>query len=244
MKKWICVCAAALAVTMLAGCNGTGGSETAKVETKVQTEAASEEKKQADETVTQKAADEANEEKSTEATKADNSEELKAAAGKHHVTINVKDYGTIQVELDGDTAPITVANFLKLAGEGFYDGLTFHRIISGFMIQGGDPQGTGMGGSGEEIQGEFANNGVENPLSHTRGAISMARSMNMNSASSQFFIVHQDSTYLDGDYACFGYVTQGMEVVDAICEATQVEDGNGTVAKDNQPVIESIKVVD
>lgn len=156
----------------------------------------------------------------------------------------MKDYGTITAELDGDNAPISTANFLKLAGEGFYDGLTFHRIISGFMIQGGDPLGNGMGGSEDEIKGEFSANGVENPLSHTRGAISMARSQNMDSASSQFFIVHEDSTYLDGQYACFGYVTEGMEVVDAICEAVAVEDNNGTVAKENQPVIESIKVID
>lgn len=165
-------------------------------------------------------------------------------AGLHHVEITVKDYGTISVELNGDAAPITVENFLKLAGEGFYDGLTFHRIISGFMIQGGDPLGTGMGGSDQNIKGEFALNGVENDLSHTRGAISMARSKLMDSASSQFFIVHEDSTYLDGQYACFGYVTEGMEVVDAICEATPVTDGNGTVSPENQPVIESVKVVD
>lgn len=148
------------------------------------------------------------------------------------------------MELYGDEAPITVANFLKLAKDGFYDGLTFHRIISGFMIQGGDPLGTGMGGSDQEIKGEFSNNGVENPLSHTRGAISMARSQIKDSASSQFFIVHEDSTFLDGDYACFGYVTEGMEVVDAICKDTKVEDNNGSVAKANQPVIESIEVVD
>ncbi len=165
-------------------------------------------------------------------------------AGLHHVEITVKDYGTISVELDGDAAPITVENFLKLAGDGFYDGLTFHRIISGFMIQGGDPLGNGTGGSGQNIKGEFSLNGVENDLSHTRGAISMARSAKMDSASSQFFIVHQDSTALDGQYACFGYVTEGMEVVDAICEATPVTDGNGTVAAENQPVIESIKVID
>lgn len=164
--------------------------------------------------------------------------------GKHHVEITVKDYGTIAVELDADTAPISVTNFMKLTEEGFYDGLTFHRIISGFMIQGGDPLGNGTGGSDDTIKGEFSNNGVENPLSHTRGAISMARSMNKDSASSQFFIVHQDSTSLDGDYACFGYVTEGMDVVDAICEATQVVDGNGTVAAENQPVIESITVID
>ena len=158
--------------------------------------------------------------------------------------ITVKDYGTIDVALDGDNAPITVANFLKLAKDGFYDGLTFHRIMSGFMIQGGDPLGTGMGGSDEEIKGEFASNGVENPLSHTRGAISMARSQIKDSASSQFFIVHEDSTFLDGEYACFGYVTEGMEVVDAICKDIQPVDNNGTVPKENQPVIQSIEVID
>ncbi len=165
-------------------------------------------------------------------------------SGKHHVEIVVKDYGTIAVELDADAAPISVANFMKLAGEGFYDGLTFHRIIEGFMMQGGDPLGTGMGGSDEKIKGEFSGNGVENPLSHTRGAISMARSQEMDSASSQFFIVHQDSTALDGQYACFGYVTDGMDVVDAVCENTPVTDNNGSVAKENQPVIESITVID
>lgn len=158
--------------------------------------------------------------------------------------ITVRDYGTISVTLDGDKAPITVANYLKLAKEGFYDGLTFHRIIDGFMIQGGDPLGNGLGGSDEEIKGEFASNGVENPLSHTRGAISMARSQIKDSASSQFFIVHEDSTFLDGEYACFGYVTEGMEVVDAICGDTKVEDNNGTVARENQPVIESVEVID
>ena len=164
--------------------------------------------------------------------------------GMHHVEITVKDYGTISLELDGDAAPITVENFLKLASDGFYDGLTFHRIMSGFMIQGGDPNGDGTGGSDENIKGEFALNGVENNLSHTRGAVSMARAMAMDSASSQFFIVHEDSTFLDGQYACFGYVTEGMEVVDAICEATPVLDDNGTVAPENQPVIESVKVID
>ena len=165
-------------------------------------------------------------------------------SGKHHVEITVKDYGTISVELDADAAPISVTNFVKLAEEGFYDGLTFHRIIDGFMIQGGDPLGTGMGGSDETIKGEFSANGVENNLSHTRGAISMARAQNYDSASSQFFIVHEDSTFLDGQYACFGYVTEGIEVVDAICEAVPVTDNNGTVEKANQPVIESIKVND
>ena len=166
------------------------------------------------------------------------------AAGKHHVEIEVQDYGTITVELDADAAPITVENFLKLANEGFYDGLTFHRIMAGFMMQGGDPQGTGLGGSEQTIKGEFSANGVENPLSHTRGAISMARSQSYDSASSQFFICHADSTFLDGQYACFGYVTDGMDVVDAICEAAEPTDNNGTIPADAQPVITAIRVLD
>ncbi|MBS5284872.1 MAG: peptidylprolyl isomerase [Clostridiales bacterium] len=222
MKKWTSICMAALmAVSLLAGCSQDSTAESSTKEA-AKTESTAPETTAAE---TQPL-------------------DLEAAAGKHHVEITVKDYGTITAELDGDNAPISTANFLKLAGEGFYDGLTFHRIISGFMIQGGDPLGNGMGGSEDEIKGEFSANGVENPLSHTRGAISMARSQNMDSASSQFFIVHEDSTYLDGQYACFGYVTEGMEVVDAICEAVAVEDNNGTVAKENQPVIESIKVID
>lgn len=169
----------------------------------------------------------------------------KTVSGKHHVEIEIENYGTIAVELDADAAPVTVANFLKLAKEGFYDGLTFHRIINGFMMQGGDPEGTGMGGSEEKIKGEFSANGVQNTLSHTRGAISMARNaMSYDSASSQFFIVHQDSTFLDGQYACFGYVTSGMEIVDRICEETPVTDNNGTVQDGCQPVIVSIRVID
>lgn len=164
--------------------------------------------------------------------------------GKHHAEIVVQDYGTIKVELDADQAPITVQNFIDLANSGFYDGLTFHRIIEGFMIQGGDPNGDGTGGSGHTIRGEFTQNGVNNTLSHTRGAISMARSSAMNSASSQFFIVHEDSTYLDGSYAVFGYVTEGMDVVDAIATSITAEDSNGTVAKENQPVIEKITIID
>ena len=169
----------------------------------------------------------------------------KTVSGKHHVEIEIENYGTIAVELDADAAPVTVANFLKLAKEGFYDGLTFHRIINGFMMQGGDPEGTGMGGSEEKIKGEFSANGVQNTLSHTRGAISMARNaVSYDSASSQFFIVHQDSTFLDGQYACFGYVTSGMEIVDRICEETPVTDNNGTVQDGCQPVIVSIRVID
>ena len=168
-----------------------------------------------------------------------------ADGGKHHVEIEIENYGTIALELDADAAPITVANFLKLAQEGFYNGLTFHRIIKGFMMQGGDPEGTGMGGSDETIKGEFSANGVSNPLSHTRGAISMARNgYDMDSASSQFFIVHEDSTFLDGNYACFGYVTSGMDVVDAVCKDAKPTDNNGTIPAAQQPVITEIRVID
>ena len=164
--------------------------------------------------------------------------------GKINVEIEVEDYGTIAVELDADEAPITVTNFVDLVEEGFYDGLTFHRIIDGFMIQGGDPNGDGSGGSSRTIKGEFSSNGVDNSIDHVRGVISMARSSLPNSASSQFFIVQEDSPHLNGEYAAFGHVTSGMEIVDAICEDVQVEDTNGTVLPENQPVITSIKVVE
>ncbi len=170
-------------------------------------------------------------------------EQANLLSGKHYVEMIVKDYGTIQLELDADIAPITVTNFVNLVNEKFYDGLTFHRIIDGFMIQGGDPLGNGTGGSEETIKGEFSLNGVENSISHVRGVISMARSNNSyNSASSQFFIVQQDSTSLDGGYAAFGRVIRGMEVVDEIAKV-EVEDDNGTVLAENQPVIESIRVI-
>ena len=166
------------------------------------------------------------------------------SSGKHHAQIVIKNYGTISLELDADMAPITVENFANLVNEGFYDGLTFHRIISGFMIQGGDPEGNGLGGSDKEIKGEFSANGVKNTISHTRGVISMARAQSYNSASSQFFIIHKDAPYLDGSYAAFGHVTEGIEIVDKICEDTKVEDSNGTVLKENQPVIEKIVMID
>ena len=166
---------------------------------------------------------------------------------KPQFEIEIEDYGTIKLELDRKAAPITVENFLKLVEEDFYDGLTFHRIVSGFMIQGGDPEGTGMGGSDETIKGEFSANGVENSLSHTRGAISMARSSAMDSASSQFFIVQEDSTFLDGEYAAFGYVTEGIEIVDQIVEEVLqypfADEGMNLVATEHQPVIKSITVV-
>lgn len=132
------------------------------------------------------------------------------------VRIEMTDGGSITIKLDGTAAPLTVANFKKLVGQSFYDGLIFHRVISGFMIQGGDPQGTGCGGSKENVKGEFAMNGVRNPISHRRGVISMARAQNPNSASSQFFICHADALFLDGQYAAFGAVVDGMDTVDKI----------------------------
>ncbi len=172
--------------------------------------------------------------------------EFEMLSGKHYVEIDVKDYGTMKVELDADVAPISVSNFVDLVKSGFYDGLTFHRIIDGFMAQGGDPLGTGTGGSGRNIKGEFAANGVENSISHVRGVISMARASAKDSANSQFFIVHEDSTFLDTEYAGFGIVIEGMEVIDALCEdvAGWNADGNGVVPKKNQPVINYIKVIE
>ncbi len=161
-----------------------------------------------------------------------------------HAEIAVRDYGTIKLELDAGTAPITVANFVKLAQNGFYDGLTFHRIMDGFMIQGGDPLGNGTGGSDESIKGEFADNGVDNPISHVKGVISMARSNNPDSASSQFFITVADATFLDGSYAAFGRVTEGMEIAEQIAKDAKPIDNNGTIPSAEQPVIESIVITD
>lgn len=250
-KTLAVLCAAVLSAAMLTGC---GGAKESAEETK--TEAAAE-KSDTEETVSDEEAEKAGfsdgEEDSSQDTSKDNADAQEKAAildtsseltGIHHAQIIVKDYGEIQVELDADTAPITVTNFVKLAQDGFYDGLTFHRIMDGFMVQGGDPLGNGTGGADEEIKGEFANNGVENDISHTRGVISMARSMDPNSASSQFFIVHKDSTFLDGDYAGFGHVTEGMDVVDKICEDAQPVDDNGTIVAEEQPVIESITILD
>lgn len=162
--------------------------------------------------------------------------------GDYIAEIEIQDYGTITVALDGTAAPRTVENFVALAESGFYDGLTFHRIMEGFMMQGGDPKGDGTGGTENKIVGEFEANGIKNPLSHTRGAISMARAKDPNSASCQFFIVHEDSTFLDGDYAAFGYVTEGIEVVDAICAAAEPVDGNGGIPAAEQPVIVAVTI--
>ncbi|RVU97897.1 peptidylprolyl isomerase [Coriobacteriales bacterium OH1046] len=168
-----------------------------------------------------------------------------AVSGVHHARIEVEGHGTIEAALNADVAPITVANFMDLAKSGFYDGLTFHRIIAGFMIQGGDPNGDGTGGSDQTIVGEFSANGYENGLAHVRGVISMARPGNdFNGASSQFFIMQETNHSLDGQYAAFGTVTGGMEIVDAICAHTPVEDDNGTVLPENQPRIASVTIVD
>ena len=194
-------------------------------------------------TSTSSKAEEVTSEDTTELTTEDTTETPTFGDEPIIAEIDIKNYGKITVELDGKTAPITVANFINLANEGFYDGLTFHRIIKGFMIQGGDPNGNGTGGSDQNIKGEFSSNGVENNISHKRGVISMARSMDMNSASSQFFIMHEDAPHLDGSYAAFGHVTSGIEIVDQICDDTPVVDDNGTVQTKDQPIINSVKIV-
>ena len=178
-----------------------------------------------------------------ESAKLDTSEEL---TGIHHAGIDIKDYGSIEIELDADTAPITVTNFVKLAQDGFYDGLTFWRIIDGFMMQGGDPKGNGTGGADETIKGEFSQNGVENNLSHTRGVVSMARSNDPDSASSQFFICYSDDdTFLDGQYAAFGKVTEGMDVVDSFLKVERSLGSDGAQSSPNQDIVmEKVKMID
>ena len=163
--------------------------------------------------------------------------------GKVNILIKVKEYGNIKLQLDADAAPITVTNFVNLVNEHFYDGLTFHRIMDNFMIQGGN--GETAGKHANTIKGEFSSNGVTNNISHVRGVISMARTSIKDSASSQFFITNADATFLDGNYAAFGIVTEGMEVVDAITKAVAPKalDNNGTIATDDQPVIETIEVI-
>ena len=241
---------ATLSVGMLAGC----GTDSTKDETKKTEEAAEKTEEKNAEDSSQKSEEPAEDEETSgfsdgsdekgsveEVSVLDTSQPL---TGTHHAEIEVKDYGTIKVELDADTAPISVTNFVKLAQEHFYDGLTFHRIIDGFMIQGGDPEGTGRGGSGETIKGEFSENGVENNIFHERGVISMARSSDPDSASSQFFIVQSDSTYLDGQYAAFGHVTEGMDIVDKICKDAEPTDNNGTISAEKQPVMTSVTITD
>ncbi len=190
--------------------------------------------------------------KNTDTMKADAFEASAEATEYVKLTVSYVDkkgkekQGDIYVQLRADVAPITVANFQKLVGEGFYNGLTFHRIVPGFMIQGGDPDGNGSGGSKETITGEFASNGVNNPIQHTRGVISMARSQSVNSASSQFFIVHDDSEQLDGSYAAFGRVVCGIKVVDGIAGTKTVFDSDENSTPVTPPRIVSatfVKVV-
>ena len=236
-RRFLAVCCAAvLTAGLLAGC---GGSEK---ETKTESTVTGDELSDGEDTEKEESTDEQT------SADADADEVIldvsQPLSGVHHAEMIVKDYGTIDLELDADTAPVTVTNFVKLVQDHFYDGLTFHRIIQGFMMQGGDPLGNGTGGSEEKIKGEFSNNGVENDISHERGVISMARSSNPDSASSQFFIMHQDGTYLDGDYAAFGHVTEGLDVVDKICEEAEPVDSNGLVDASKQPVIESIRMID
>lgn len=230
-----------MAALLCVGC-GSGSDDGGQKEEKEkgQTEqAASEDGESQNETGTQTEAGTQSETETEASQKTDESQGDK----KHYTAIiDVKDYGKITVDLDPNAAPVTVENFVKLAKDGFYDGLTFHRIMDGFMIQGGDPKGDGTGGAPDTIEGEFKNNGYDNPISHVRGTISMARSQDPDSASSQFFIVQTDALHLDGDYAAFGTVKEGMEIVDQICEDALPVDNNGTIPPDEQPVIQSITI--
>ena len=203
-----------MVLVLMTGCGGSDNSSTGDAEAQAEEEAAAE---------TEAAAE---------------------GIGIHHAEIEIRDYGTIKLELDGDTAPITVQNFMDLANAGFYDGLTFHRIMDGFMIQGGDPNGNGTGGSDQNIKGEFAMNGVQNDISHVKGVISMARAQDPDSASSQFFICVAASEFLDGQYAAFGHVTEGQEVADKIAADAEPVDDNGTVLPEDQPVITAIRITD
>ena len=186
----------------------------------------------------------AQDERSAEPSNASQEAANSAPIGTKHAEITVEGYGTIKVELDGDTAPVTVGNFVKLAQAGVYDGSTFHRIMQGFMIQGGMESSTYHGEPIENIKGEFAANGVENNISHVKGVISMARATPYDSASSQFFIVESDSVFLDGQYAGFGHVTEGIEIVEQIAADARPVDNNGTILPDEQPVITSIVITD
>lgn len=168
--------------------------------------------------------------------------EYQGFTATHYATIVVKNYGTIKVELYGHEAPITVENFVKLANEGFYEGMTFHRIIEGFMAQGGGFNQDGTYKPASNIKGEFLANGVRNTISHKRGVISMARADDYNSASSQFFIMHETNTNLNYLYAAFGCVIDGMDVVDAICEKAEPYDGNGGIFTSERPIIETITI--
>lgn len=168
----------------------------------------------------------------------------KGMKGTHHAEMVIKNYGTVKIELYGDKAPLTVENFVNLCNKGFYDGLTFHRYVKDFVLQGGDPEGTGLGGCESSVKGEFSANGVKNTIKHKKGVISMARNQfDFNSASSQFFICLKNSCSddLDGQYAAFGKITEGMDIIDKLCADLTESD---CLPKDQQPVIETIKVID
>lgn len=168
----------------------------------------------------------------------------KGMKGTHHAEMVIKNYGTVKIELYGDQAPLTVENFVNLCNKGFYDGLTFHRYVKDFVLQGGDPEGTGLGGCESSVKGEFSANGVKNTIKHKKGVISMARNQfDFNSASSQFFICLKNSCSddLDGQYAAFGKITDGMDIIDKLCADLTESD---CLPKDQQPVIETIKVID
>ena len=165
--------------------------------------------------------------------------------GLHHVEIEIEGYGTIAAELDADAAPKSVTRFVSAAEDGFYNGKKFHRIIEGFMMQGGAMKTKDEASKYPAIYGEFSSNGFNNPIKHERGVLSMARTDKPNSATTQFFIVHQDYPSLDGNYAAFGHVTSGIEIVDKICDANNIPEGaNGAIAEDDQPVIKEVRVID
>ena len=243
MKKICTLLTAAILVLSLAACGGSNGTTTTSSESGKQESAADAAGSSA----------EAGNGDSAEAGSTD-SAGGSAEAGEsaapaeqqplRHAEIEIKDYGTVKLELDPNEAPLTVANFVKLAQEGFYDGLTFHRIMDGFMIQGGDPNGNGTGGASENIPGEFAANGVPNTISHRKGVISMARAQDPDSASSQFFIMVEDGDFLDGQYAAFGWVTEGQDIVDRIAAEAEPIDNNGTIPAEQQPVITKITILD
>ncbi|MCR5119053.1 MAG: peptidylprolyl isomerase [Lachnospiraceae bacterium] len=244
MKKLMTLAATfILGAVMLTGCGNPGYTRAEDMEKKISemTETSKEQELRAEEEAEEELTEDVVEEKEIRKADAPSKEEL-GITGDVFADIVIKDEGTITVQLDYDMAPATVANFIKLAESGFYDGLTFHRIMNGFMMQGGDPLGNGTGGSDENIVGEFEANGYTNTISHTRGVISMARANDPNSGSSQFFIVHQDSTFLDGNYAAFGCVTEGMDIVDKICTEAQPIDDNGTIPAEAQPVIEKVVI--
>lgn len=240
-RKWIAVLlCVALSVMALTACGGTETENTDSNSGKTTTEASGESGSSSSSSSSSSTSSSSG--SMSETLKEFSSEEL--LSGKHHVEMDIQDHGTVALELDADQAPVSVTNFIDLAKQGFYDGLTFHRIINSQFVQGGDPLGNGTGGPGYTIKGEFAANGVNNTLSHTRGAISMARTSNYDGGGCQFFIMDSDYTAFDGQYACFGYVTDGMDYIDEICNLTEMQDANGTIAPEDQPVISAVRVID